>query len=169
MNNDSRFKCPKTGVFLTQALFYELQHDHERALYTLKEFDHKLENGRLLPSLKQLYLECQDPTEYTFAKQYFFSWQHWKRCLGNSSIRKHVDEWREELEIYMMSQGIKGVIDEATIKDNYQAAKWLAEKGWIDRKVGRPSKEKQERELKLATRAKAAHDEDLTRISQYIQ
>lgn len=168
MNNDTRFKCPKTGVFLTQALFYELQHDHERAVYTLKEHDHTLEDGRVLPSLKRLYLECQDPTEYTFARKYFFSWQHWKRCLGNARIRSHVEEWREELEIMMMSQGVKGVIDEALDKGNYQAAKWLAEKGWIDKKVGRPTKEKQERELKIATRAKAAHDADLGRIAKYL-
>lgn len=169
MNNDVRFKCPKTGVFLTQALFYELQHDNERALYTLKEHDHTLEGGRVVPSIKRLYLDCQDPTEYAFARQYFFSWQHWKRCLGNSRIREHVEEWREELEVFMMSQGVKGVIDEVSVKGNYQAAKWLAEKGWVDKKVGRPTKEKQDRELKLATMARAEHDEDLTRISKYLQ
>lgn len=168
MNKDTRFKCPKTGSFLTQCLFFELQHDEERSLYTLKEYDHTLPSGRVLPSIKQLYLAERDPTEYHFAKKYFFSWQHWKRCLGNSRIANAADEWREELELLIMSEGLKGVISEATDKENYQAAKWLAEKGWVDKKVGRPTKEKQERELKLATRAKAAHDSDLARVSKFI-
>ena len=167
MNKDTRFKCPKTGSFLTQCLFFELQHDEERSLYTLKEYDHTLPDGRVLPSIKQLYLAERDPTEYHFAKKYFFSWQHWKRCLGNSRIRNEVAEWREELELSMMSEGLKGVIEEA--KSNYQASKWLAEKGWIDKKVGRPTKEKQERELKLATKARAEHDNDLSRIKQFIK
>lgn len=169
MTNESKFKCPVTGSFLTQALFFELQHDHDRALYTLKEHDHTLPDGRVLPSIKRLYLEANDPTEYSFAVEHFYSWAHWKRCLGNSRIKAAVEEWREELEIKMMSQGIRGVLDEALVRDNYQAAKWLAEKGWIDKRVGRPTKEKQDRELKLATKAAAEHSEDFNRISQFIQ
>ena len=168
MNQDTKYKCPTTGAFLTQCLFFELQHDHERSLYTLKEYDHTLPDGRVLPSLKQLYLEVKDPTEYTFAKQYFFNWKHWQRCLGNKRIREEVDGWREELELTIMSEGLKGVISEATVRKNYQAAKWLAEKGWLDKKVGRPTREKTDRELKLASIVAAEHEEDFERVRGFL-
>ena len=163
----SKYKCPKTGNFLTQALFFELKNDHERALYTLKEEDYTLPDGRVLPSLKQLYLECGDPTEYSFATEYFYSWKHWQRCLGNKLVIKEVRDWREELEIKLRSEGLKGAINNA-MDGNYQANKWLVEKGCVEKKAGRPTNEQVEGELKQASRLRVAHEEDLERISQFL-
>lgn len=163
----SKYKCPKTGNFITQALFFELKHDHERALYTLKEEDHTLPDGRVLPSLKRLYLECLDPTEYEFATTYFYSWKHWKRCLGNKLVLKEVEEWREELEIKIRSEGLRGAINNA-MDGNYQANKWLVDKGWVEKIPGRPTNERVEGELKQAARMKEAHQSDLDRISEYL-
>jgi hypothetical protein len=169
MNLNTKFKCPEKGTFYTQGLFYELTHNQDRALYTLKEHDYTLPNGRVLPSIKQLYLDERDLTEYRFANKYFFSWPHWQRCLGNAMIRKEVEGWREELELLMMSEGLQGVIDEATSGKSYQAAKWLAEKGWLDKSKGRPSNEDKNKVLKQAARAKAMHDDDLSRIRDFIK
>lgn len=165
----SNFKCPVTNNLLTQVLFWECKFDKERALYTLKDEDYTLPDGRVLPSLKRLYLNIADPTEYEFATTYFYSWHHWKRCANNKLIAEYVDQWREELEVKLMSEGIKGVINQAYSDKGYQAAKWLAEKGWLDKKVGRPTKEQVEGELRQAAKLKDALEDDFNRVSGYIQ
>ena len=165
----SKFKCPVTNNLLTQALFWDLKFDRERSIYTLKEEDHVLEDGRVLPALKRLYLETKDPTEYTFATTYFYSWNHWQRCLGNKLILEHVEKWREELELLLMAEGFQGVLEQAATDKGYQAAKWLAEKGWLDKRAGRPTKATVEGELKQAARLKNQYQDDLDRVSEFLQ
>lgn len=97
------------GHPLTQSLFLEIDYNSEAAIYTLKDDDHTL-NGKTYLSLKRLYLECEDPTEYDFAKKYLLGWSHWKRLQENKTIRKHIDEWREELEYQIRSQAVRDII-----------------------------------------------------------
>ena len=134
------------GRYLTQSLFLEFNYNTDFAVFTFDDED-KQYKGKTYCSLKKLFLEEEDPTEYRFAKKYLLGWAHWQRLNGNEALRKHFDEWREELEVYLRSQGLKAVIDMS--EDNYQAAKYLAEKGWDKNKVGRPSKKDQEREKRI--------------------
>jgi hypothetical protein len=131
---------------ITQGLFLEVQYG-ENAIYTLKEVDHEWK-GKLYPSLKRLYLECEDPTEYTFANQYLLGWRHWLRLCENKLIRKEIDEWRYELEVKLRSKGVLSVLKKAQA-GNLQAAKWAADKGWSEQRVGRPTKEDIEHEKKV--------------------
>lgn len=165
----SEFRCPITGNFLTQCLVWEFKHDNERSLYTVKDEDYTMEDGRVLPSLKRLYLEMEDPTEYLFATTYFYSWDHWQRCVSTNLYLEHVKKWRAELEIKIISKGVRQVLCHATGERGYQAAKWLAEKGWIDKKVGRPTTEDVENELKQMARIKETFQDDLSRVSEYMQ
>jgi hypothetical protein len=125
------------GRPLTQSLFLEVNYT-PNATYTLKDYDHEWE-GHVYPSLKRLYLEFEDPTEYDFANTYLLGWQHWQRLVENKLTRKHIDEWREELEYKLKARAVKLMVQSAE-SGNYQAAKWLADRGWTTRAAGRPTK-----------------------------
>src|SRR5574337_457896 len=86
------------GIPLTQSLFLEMGYNTDYAMYTLKDRNHEYK-GVLYPSLKALYLEESDPTEYLFADKYLLGYQHWKRICRNKMLLPYVEEWREELEI----------------------------------------------------------------------
>jgi len=137
-----------TGKPLTQGLFLEVGYG-EAAVYTLKEQDHEL-NGKRYLSLKRLYLETADPTEYEFATTYLLGWKHWLRLCENKALRAHIDEWRDELEIKLRSKAIKYILDSSSgPMANVQASKWVADRGWAVRGAGRPSKADVEREKKI--------------------
>ena len=120
------------GRPITQSMFLEIGYS-DAAIYTLKDEDYTYE-GHLYPSLKRLYLEEADPTEYSFAVKYLLNWKQWLRLCENKLTRKHIDEWREELEVKLRSRGVKSAMYAAQ-EGNYQAAKWLADRGWsTDRK-----------------------------------
>src|SRR5690625_4311210 len=90
------------GQPLTQSLFLEIGYSTKYAIYTLKDYDHEYK-GKIYPSIKHLYLDEEDPTEYVFANKYFMSWSHWKRVRENKVLQLHINEWREELEIRLRS------------------------------------------------------------------
>ena len=150
----------KMGRPLTQSLFLELGYNTEYALYTLGEY-----NGKMYPSLKRLYLECGDPTEYEFAKRYLLSYKHWVRLQENKSIIPYIEEWRDELEVAIRSAAIFGIMDQASGENGYQANKWLADRGWIKRAAGRPSKEEKKKDQAIRNRIIDEFNEDSERLS----
>ena len=149
------------GRPFTQSLFLEVAYS-ETAVYTLKEEDYEYE-GRYLPSLKRLYLLIADPTEYEFATTCLLGWKHWLRICDNKQLRKHVDEWRFELEYKLRSQGVRSAISQAS-GGSFQAAKWLADRGWEARGVGRPSKEEKERRMAQDERIAEDYQADIVRL-----
>jgi hypothetical protein len=155
------------GRPLTQALFLELGYSEPYAMYTLKEQDHTW-NGKLYPSIKKLYIEADDPTEYAFATKYFLSWSHWKRLVENKVIGRYIAEWREELEIKLRSQAIRDIQNLcASENGNYQAAKFLADRGWDKRGAGRPSKQEEEKRAAIAHHIETEFDTDVARMDNY--
>lgn len=149
------------GRPITQSLFLELGYS-DMAVYTLKDEDY-VYNDKYYYSIKRLYLEIADPTEYEFANLYLLGWKHWKRLCENKAIRRHIDEWREELEIKLRCQGVKSMMLSAA-SGNYQASKWLSDRGWESRGAGRPSKEEVEREKKFQARADEEYGADIHRL-----
>jgi len=149
-----------TGRPITQALFLEIGYT-QFAVYTLKDNDH-IWNDKVYPSIKRLYLEMNDPTEYKFANTYLLGWKHWKRICENKALKGYIAEWREELELKLRCQGIIHALDSAK-SGSFQAAKWIADRGWESRGAGRPSKDEIEREKKFQTRVEA---ESLSRLSE---
>ena len=135
----SKFK-DDGGRPITQSLFLEIGYN-ENAYYTLKDEDHDYK-GKVYPSLKRLYLEHEDVTEYDFATTYLLGWSHWQRLCGNKQVRKHIDEWRFELELKLRAAGIRAIIESALDEDGgFQAQKYLADRGWAKAGAGRPKKD----------------------------
>lgn len=150
------------GRYKTLSLFLEIAYD-KNAIYTLKDYDHEYE-GKTYISLKRLFLEASDPTEYAFATENLAGWDHWQKMCNNKVLALHIDKWRYELELKLRAEGIQWVIKSARKKQNWLAAKFLAEKGWDTRVAGRPSKEEVERELKIQTDIQNEYSEDIDRI-----
>lgn len=157
----SRFKDSQ-GKWLTQSLFLEFNYN-EDALFTLDDQD-KEYKGKLYTSLKRVYLEEEDTTEYLFANKYFGGWNHWKRLRGNKAISKHIDEAKDELELKLRSQGIKQIIEHSKGDKGYQAAKWLADHGWDTRKAGRPSKSEVKGQLAQMAKEEDEYSADILRL-----
>ena len=148
---------------LTQSLFLEIGYTEE-AIYTLKEVDHEY-NGKIYTSLKRLYLEMEDPTEYEFAVSYLLGWRHWERMCANVLIRKHIDEWREELDLKLRSRAIKQAMQAAaSVGGNFQASKWLADKGWQEKTTGRPKKDEVEKEKRIREKIDEEFTSDVLRL-----
>ena len=125
------------GRPLTQGLFLEVSYNTKYAVYTLKE-DHYEYEGKVYPSLKRLFLEMEDVVEYDFANRYLLGWNHWKRIQENKLFSQHIHEWREELELKLRSQAVRDILDMTADEKSFQAAKWIADKGWEKLKAGRP-------------------------------
>ena len=157
----SRLKDTR-GRPLTQGLFLEIGYG-EKSVYTLKDDDHEYE-GKVYPSLKRLYLECGDPTEYAFAKEHLLGWTHWQRLINNKAVYRHVEMWREELEVKLRSEGVRSAIEQARSGTAFQASKWLADRGWDKRPAGRPSKEDVEKEKKVQERLSDEFSADIIRL-----
>ena len=149
------------GKPLTQSLFLEIAYS-DKAVYSLKEY-HCEHEGKTYPSLKLLYLEMEDPTEYDFAMKYLLGFKHWKRLYENKLIGRHIDEWREELEMKLRSRAVKHMLTSAA-EGNYQAAKWFADRGWTNKGAGRPSKLDIEREKKFQANVDKEYGADVFRL-----
>lgn len=138
------------NINYTNALFLEKNTtDPELAIYTLASDDITIGDKTYI-SLRKQYLLLEDPTEYEIASKYFESWTHWKKVRESSKLKKDIDEWREELEVKLRSKGVKGVYDKS-LDGDYQASKWLAEKGWLPKtssKRGAPSSEEKISEVR---------------------
>lgn len=157
--DNSKFK-DNLGRYLTLSLFYEtslgsISH-RDDVMYTLKE--HSYEG---FPSLRELYLDMEDITEYNFANEYLGGWNHWKKLCKTAWFMEHLTEWREELELKLRARAFNEVKKTAksSAKEAYMANKYLLEKGWekdTNKKetVGRPTQEKIKKE------AQRLHDEE---------
>lgn len=160
----SRFKN-EGGKWLTKGLFFELTMLSNRhlAVFTLKEEDHVV-NGTTYVSLKKLYMSCEDPTEWEFANRHLGGWQHWKALQETGDVAPHIESWREEKEVYYRSIGVKSLL--ASAEDgNFQASKWLADKGWDEvKKRGRPSKQEIKKETEQQAKVKLAVMSDYKRL-----
>lgn len=158
---DKNLLTDSSGKPLTQGLFLEIGYG-DSAIYTLKDDDHKY-NDRVLLSIKKLYLEMEDTTEYEFANKFFLGWSHWQRICNNKVLRKYIDEWRTELDLKLRARAVKLMIEQAD-GGGYQAVKWLADRGWDIKRAGRPTKEDIESEKKAMAKVESEYGSDIVRL-----
>lgn len=132
-----------SGAYLLRGLFYETTGaDKTGVIYTLKDEDHE---G--YPSLKRLYMEVGDPTEYHFAINHLAGVEHWDRLCESTWFKPYIEQWRRELELRYRAEALNRIIEESkkeTSAARFQANKFILDKGWAPSKkdsVGRPSKE----------------------------
>ena len=164
VNTTNKYK-DKQGRYLTRGLFKETCfNDNVEPSYTLGDED----KDNLL-SMKKLYLECRDPTEMKAAQVLLGSWNHWKRLCDCDWFQEHIQDWREELEVLLRSEGITTIVEASKKKDavGVAAAKWLVEKGWAPKSEarGRPSKAEVERQASIQARIQGRVDDHLKLIS----
>ena len=159
--------------WLTKSLFFETSKPEMReefeTCFTLKEDDHEYEGVKYL-SLRKIFIECEDPTEYEFAQKVFGSYNHWKAVKATSWFQPYYEDWKEELEVRMRSKALKALIKcaEEDGSRGSNAAKYLAEKGWEKGPVGRRSKDILEKEAKKQIRIVDEIEEDLDRMSAHM-
>lgn len=155
------------GNPMTQGLFLEINYNTDLAVYTLKDYDHTY-NGVVYPSLKKIYLEEEDPTEYIFAERHLLGWPHWMRMCENKALYRYISKWREELEIKLRAMAVRSLRDMCQSENgNFQAAKFLADRGWDKNRVGRPSKLELERREAVGQRVADEFTSDIKRLEDY--
>lgn len=158
----------RIGRYRTQSLFWETRSDEKGyiPLFTRKNYDHTVD-GIVYPSLKKIYLSYDHVPEfeYEFAMDIFGTWEHWQMFATDSIFRKDVKEWRQELEIKIKADAIRGVILASKGDDakGVQAMRYLADKGYSPKR-GRPSKDEVERERKIAAGIKDDLADDMARL-----
>lgn len=150
------------GRYKTLSLFLEIAYDKD-AIFTLKDYDHEYE-GKMYYSLKKLYLETSDPTEYRFATTYLAGWDHWQKICNNKVLAQHIEKWRVEMELKLRSEGVERIIKSARSKGNWLAAKFLAERGWETRAAGRPSKDEVEKNIAIEAQIASEFEDDVARF-----
>lgn len=160
----------KTGKWKVGSLFYEYRLKGVVPYWTVKDQDITVD-GVVYPSLKKTYLDCEDPTDYTFAMEVFNSWQLWERVRKSRLLQERmINSWRDELNVRLMSKGVLGVIKEVGRgKGSLGASKYLIEEGWLPNKekpngYGRPSKKRIRQEAQKLIRVHQDVDSDLDRI-----
>lgn len=150
---DVRNKFRTESLFLETYSYDILDPTVYQPVWTLKEFDHPLHPNHIfydhfpdhtVPSLRRVYMAYSDPSEYKFAMEVFGSDRHWKLLTGLKFFQPLVAEWRESLQAKLQAEAVDTIraISKSDSKSALQAAKWLAEKGYLQKEVkGRPSKQ----------------------------
>jgi len=83
-------------------------------------------DSEYLATLKEKFLDLEDPTEYTFATEVFKSWGLYNRIKKDSSIlRENLADWQQELEIKLRSKSLKDLVNKSP--NSSEAAKYLFE------------------------------------------
>jgi hypothetical protein len=111
--------------WLTVGLFSETATNPASVIMTLEE-------GR------KRFVELADMTGYKFASKYLGGYPHWK-ALEASSFSRHIEDWKEELEVAIRCGALERISEEAET-GHFQANKFLTDRGWDTRSAGRPSK-----------------------------
>jgi hypothetical protein len=130
-----------SGSRLLRGLFFEeTSADKTGVVYTLKERDHE---G--YASLKRLYMEIGDLTEYKFATQCLDGLEHWDMLCNCNWFKPYVEKWRRELSLKIQSIALANILEETTRESpaKFSANKYVLEQGWKPKtgQRGRPSKD----------------------------
>lgn len=176
---------PTMSLFLEPTLVDSLDHCGANPIFTFKENDHYYKGIRVKHktyiSIRKLYLEIADPTEYLFAKQVFGNYDHWKSFfrresgpegsytvddIGRLTIPMGwfscVLDWRVELELSLRAKGLQQIIQRS---GNSANAKWLVDRGWTTegsvmntKKRGRPSRAEIGMRSEIMSRVSSDHN-----------
>lgn len=136
------------GQLLTRSLFWDVTPDITKNLYTTQDDDKTLSNGRIIIALRWKYLDIGDITEYKFAREYFFSWDHWLMIADSSWFTETITLWRDDLKQKVLSDNFYKLkeLSEGTGPVASSAAKYLH--NWASKtRVGRPNKTKSEGQI----------------------
>lgn len=154
------FKSSNGNVYLKGLFFEETGADKSTVVYSLKDQDHE---G--YPSLYRLYMEANDPTEWTFSQKYLDGWDHWERLCQCTWFTPYVTRWRKELQLRLASAALARIISESKTnsKESFTANRYLLERGWVPKDKnsgGRPTKDAVRQEAhRIASESIQIHDD----------
>ena len=123
-----------TGRRLTSGLFDELANPDSaiKPLFKLSEW-------------RDAYIAIADPTDYKAALHLIGDWEHWQYLMGQcQAFVVEVKKWREEVAVKLASEAIVNLREQAKKPTGIGAAKWLAERGFQGKTIGRPKKNTEE-------------------------
>lgn len=175
-NNSNKLKPPyKTANnrWWTKSLFWDLVRDTSYAersenfdpIFTLYHDTPGYINAR------KTFVEIGDPTGYKWAMQYLGDYDHWQALMRHKWFREAVDDWKQELDAKLQSEGIdaiRRIARDGSESQALAAGKFLATKEWDKREKGRPTKAQVEANIKTETRRRSVEDEDMARIGLVI-
>lgn len=176
---NSKYRSPLNNQLLTTELLWETaiaMDGRDSVLYTLRPSSREL-NGRTIPSLKALYMECGDTSEYSFAIKYFESWEHWQKVRSNTKITPFIDKWAQELEFRIRKEAFDR-LKEAAENGSLEANKFIVSSNFIQgipekvyrntktpaKPVGRPSSKPETSEEMAANEEMKRVVEDMKRL-----
>ena len=147
------------GRIRSTSLFWETRmsarEDRLVPLFTLKDKPHIVKKGNAIvtyPSLRQIYFTYDHAPgfEYEFSQDVFGSWDFWEK-LTRTTLKDHFQAWRDELTIKIKARAIKTIIHAAkeSSSTGISAARYLTEDGYIQKKIGRMTKEEKIRQQKI--------------------
>ncbi len=160
------------GVTRTKSLFYELSYDKpDHVLFTIKEQDVELPNGRTAVALSKIFIEMTvaDPTEFNFAQAVFGSWDIWEKLTKTHRLKDEIVKWRKEATIRRKAIAFQSLVAEVQEggKASFGAAKYLIEEPWSTKDArtrdGRAAR-KDARETASEAFERAAINDDLKRL-----
>lgn len=152
---------------LTTGLFIDLEEGglNEFAVFTKDEMNKVIGKTTFL-SFKELFVATGDITGYDFARKYLMGWKHFKAMQGNKKIRALIEEAQEEIEVKMLSEAIAQA-ESLSAEGNAAMTKFVAERGWVKGKTGRPSKAAIEKEARIQNKATDEFSADVARLANY--
>lgn len=169
----------KFGRVRTQSLFWETRASGRKDMlpfFTIKDKPHTVQSDFddsmiTYPSLKQVYFSYDHipGMEYEFASEVFGSWDVWLK-LNQSVLKDLFQQWRDELDIKLKAEAIKKIIvaSKQVSSSGVAAAKYLADKGYMDKKVGRITNEEKERVTKEAAGMHRELEADMLRLGMQV-
>ena len=144
--NDPRFRKDNQGRWICRLLFTEWNNPKVKetwveAYYTIQDYD--IEGYK---SLYKIYMDMEDPTEFEFANACFGSYEQWTTLCSLTIFKPIVERWRKELALKLQARALRMMVEEAESgsRNAFSANKFLVEKGWVPKELGkrgRPSKE----------------------------
>ena len=98
---------------------------------------------------RERFIETNDPTGYIFAETWIEDgFRKWKEFINAHGVKAEIQEWQDTLATKLIA---KGILNIATQRDSFQASKWLADRGWLEKEDKRTKEAKK--------KAEKAHDE----------
>lgn len=95
------------------------------------------------------FLKYNDPTGYLFSEKWLEDgYRKWTTFVNSYGVKEEVKEWMNTLSVKLQASAITQIAEQ---RESFQALKWLADRGWVEKE------DKRTKESKKA--AAKAHEE----------
>lgn len=116
----------------------------------------------------KLYIEEDDPTEFSFVKKHIGSLEEWDCICNTSWFKSIILQWRREVELKIKSKALKAlrIVASGDTRDAFVANRYLLDGNWKETKSkrGRPSKQEIQDEVNRQASDTKKIEDDWERI-----